>query len=69
MAVHAAWAENAGVYAIAQVVATLAVLVPVTELVYRHLELRSIQIGATVVASWRQGIYSRTCSATDTPGG
>jgi peptidoglycan/LPS O-acetylase OafA/YrhL len=54
VAVHAAWAENAGAYAIAQVVATLAVLIPVTELVYRHLELRSIEIGATVVARWRR---------------
>jgi peptidoglycan/LPS O-acetylase OafA/YrhL len=54
VAVHASWAENAGVYAIAQVVATLVVLVPVTELVYRHLELRSIEMGASVVAGWRR---------------
>jgi peptidoglycan/LPS O-acetylase OafA/YrhL len=52
--VHAAWAESALAYAVAQVVATLVVLVPATEIVYRHLELRSIAIGSAVVAAWRR---------------
>ncbi len=54
VAVHVAWVGNAWAYAIAQVVATLVVFLPVTELVYRRLELPSIEIGATVVASWRR---------------
>jgi peptidoglycan/LPS O-acetylase OafA/YrhL len=54
VAVHAAWAENAWAYAIVQVVATLLILAPATEVVYRLLELRSIEVGATVVAAWRR---------------
>jgi peptidoglycan/LPS O-acetylase OafA/YrhL len=59
--VNVAWAENAWSYAFVQVVATLVVLVPVTELVYRQLELRSIRGGASVVAAWRR---SRSTLAT-----
>jgi peptidoglycan/LPS O-acetylase OafA/YrhL len=54
VAVHAAWAENAWAYAVVQVVATLAILVPATEAVYRLLELSSIESGAGVVAAWRR---------------
>jgi peptidoglycan/LPS O-acetylase OafA/YrhL len=54
VAVHVAWTENAWAYAVAQVVATLVVLLPATEMVYRLLELRSIETGAAVVAAWRR---------------
>ena len=54
VAVHIAWAENAWSWAVVQLVITLAVLLPVTEVTYRLLELRSIQIGAMVVSAWRR---------------
>jgi peptidoglycan/LPS O-acetylase OafA/YrhL len=52
--VNIAWAENAWIYAIVQVVATLAILLPVTEMIYRLVELRSIDAGASLVAAWRR---------------
>lgn len=47
------WGQSADAYAIAQLVAVLLILLPVTELVYRQIELRSIDAGARVVGAWR----------------
>lgn len=54
VAVNRAWAENAWAFAVAQVVATLVVLVPLTEVIYRLVELRCIHVGTGVVAAWRR---------------
>ncbi len=52
--VHVEWTENAWDYALVQVVATFLVLLPATELLYRLLELRSIEASASVVTAWRR---------------
>jgi peptidoglycan/LPS O-acetylase OafA/YrhL len=50
--INPSWTENAWSYAIAQPVFTLLVLLPVTELVYRRLELPSIGVGGMIVSAY-----------------
>jgi peptidoglycan/LPS O-acetylase OafA/YrhL len=52
--IHPAWGQDAWSYAIAQIVFTLLVLIPLTELVYRRIELKAISEGARMVRVWRR---------------